>query len=127
MNPQRYAKLITLLLKGDYNCKELAQVTGMHYITVLEYTRALHLAAPVNLIYICRWERDARGRDAIMVYKFGPGEKDVPRRVLGRTEQQRRYRERQRIRAMQARDEQAVEVVAAPSWPFNPTPRAQRR
>lgn len=93
MSPQRYATLLTFLLEGTYNCRELAELTDLHYITVLDYCRALH---EKRLIYICRWDRDARGRDAVMVYKWGPGMTDATKRKLTRTEQQRRYRARQR-------------------------------
>jgi hypothetical protein len=99
MNPTRYAKLIQQLLVGEYNCRDLAELTGLHYITVLEYTRALH---KLGLVCICKWDRDPLGRDSIKVYKFAPGMADARRRVLGRTEQQRRYRTRKRERYMQA-------------------------
>ena len=104
MSPARYAKLIGHLVEGEYNCRELAEFTGLHYVTVLEYCRALHEA---KIIYIVKWERDMLGRDAIKVYKFGPGMVDAPRRVLGRSEQQRRYRYRKLLRVQQAADEAA--------------------
>lgn len=115
------------LLEGEYNCRELAALTELHYVTVLEYTRALHAA---KVIYICKWERDARGRDAIKVYKFG-NQPDAPRRVLGRAEQQRRYRERKRMGAViRAMDDLSGENPDTPiplgpqtMWPFDPRPR----
>lgn len=96
MSPQRYAKLMRLLIDGEYNCRELAELTDLHYVTVLDYTRALK---EQGVIYISRWERDALGRDAVKVYKIGPGP-DIARRTLGRNEAQQRYRQRKRLRAM---------------------------
>lgn len=127
MNPERYAKLIGLLLNGEYNCKDLAKLTGIHYVTVLEYTRALHDTKP-NILYIHRWERDMLGRDAIKVYKFGPGMEDAKRRVLGRSEQQRRYRRRKAMKGVVTLEivaDSAAAPLSQPSWPFvsgRPTP-----
>lgn len=90
MSPERYAKLLRHLMEGEYNCRELAELTGLHYITVLDYCRALHAA---GLIYVNRWERDGVGRDSIIIYKWGVGA-DASKRVLTRAEQQRRYRAR---------------------------------
>lgn len=82
MSPGKYARLMKLLVEGTRNAREMAQLTELHYITVLEYCRALHEA---GLIHICAWERDAVGRDATMIYRWGPGNPDVPRRRLKRT------------------------------------------
>lgn len=90
MSPQRYAKLIRHLVEGEYNCRELAELVGVHYITVLDYTRALH---DEKVIHVARWERDGLGRDAVKVYKFGDAP-DAERRRISRTEAQRRYRAR---------------------------------
>lgn len=113
MSPQRYAALMKYLAEGQYNARALAELTGLHYITVLDYTRALHEA---GVIHICGWERDAIGRDAIIIYKLGPGQ-DVPKRVLSRTEQQRRYRARKAIKA-QALDRVVTEAVMRRATPF---------
>lgn len=94
MSPRRYAKLIKHLQEGEYTCRELAELTDLHYVTVLEYTKALK---DQGLIHIAKWDRDALGRDAIKVYVWGGGA-DAPRRTLGRTEQQRRYRARRMLR-----------------------------
>ena len=96
MSPARYAQLVRHLVEGEYNAHELAELIGLHYITVLDYCRALHEA---KLIYVHRWERDAVGRDSVIVYKFGPGMPDAPKRKLSRTDQQRRYRERKKALA----------------------------
>lgn len=93
MSPERYARLMGLLIEGVYNARELATFTGLHYITVLDYCRALHAA---RLIYIDHWERDHLGRDSIMVYKWGQDMPDKERRVLTSAQQKRRQRERLR-------------------------------
>ena len=41
-----YAQLVKHMLHGDMSCHELAEVTGLHYVTVLQYTRELHGAVP---------------------------------------------------------------------------------
>ena len=48
------AHLIKLLLEGDYTCQELADETGLHYVTVLQYTRELYRAGAA---YIVRWDK----------------------------------------------------------------------
>lgn len=44
INAISQAHLIALMLDGIYTCKELAEETGLHYVTVLQYTRELHRA-----------------------------------------------------------------------------------
>ena len=70
INAIAQAQLIKAMLDGVYNCQELAEQTGLHYVTVLQYTRELHSAGAVH---ICAWEKDGRGRDAIKIYKIGEG------------------------------------------------------
>lgn len=89
-----YAQLIKLLLEGIYTCQELADETGLHYVTVLQYTRELHRAGAA---YIAGWEEDCFGRDALKVYKLGAG-KDKPRRQRTRAQIARDYRARRRAR-----------------------------
>ena len=96
MSPEKYAALMKALTEGEYNCRELAEMTDLHYITVLDYCRALHAA---KVIYICKWEKDTLGRDSIMVYKLATTHcEDMPRGKVSRAEQQRRYRKRKVLR-----------------------------
>lgn len=88
------AKLIKLLLEGDYTCYELAEETGLHYVTVLRYTRELHLAGAA---YICRWDKDIRDRDALRVYKLGLDKRDAKRTKLTPAERQARVRKRRQM------------------------------
>ena len=70
-----YAQLIKYMLEGEHACYELAELTGLHYVTVLEYTRELHRAGAAH---IASWGCDTRGRFTLKIYKLGPG-KDATR------------------------------------------------
>jgi serine/threonine-protein kinase RIO1 len=82
------ALLIEAMLDGVYTCAELAEMTGLHYVTVLDYTRELHR---VKAAHICGWEKDSKGRDVIKIYKIGRG-KDAKREKLSGAERQARTR-----------------------------------
>jgi predicted ArsR family transcriptional regulator len=82
------AQLIKLLLEGTYTCAELAEQTGLHYVTVLQYTRELHR---VGAAHIAEWEKDWRGRDLSKIYKLGAG-KDKPRHKFTQAQRQVAYR-----------------------------------
>lgn len=84
------AQLIKLLLDGVYTCYELADQTGLHYVTVLQYTRELYLAGAVH---ICAWEKDTLGRESVKVYKIGEG-KDAKRKKLTPAQRQANHRKR---------------------------------
>lgn len=93
----KISKLTTALLvkemwQGTYSCTELAEMTGLHYVTVLEFTRAMHR---VGACHISSWEKDTRGRDVIKIYKLGPGA-DAKREKLTGAERQERTREKRR-------------------------------
>lgn len=87
-----YAQLIKHMLEGIYTCQELAEITGLHYVTVLQYTRELHAAGAAH---ICAWEKDKLGRDALKVYKIGEGT-DKRRARMSEAQRQARYRSKQR-------------------------------
>ena len=84
------AQLIKLMLDGVYTCHELAEQTGLHYVTVLQYARELHAAGAA---YICAWDKDSRGRDVIKIYKIGEG-KDAKRKKMTPAERQAKSRAR---------------------------------
>lgn len=88
INAITQAKLIAAMLDGIYTCEDLAELTGLHYVTVLQYTRELHRegAAHIN-----SWEKDSRGRDSIKVYKIGRA-KDAKRAKLTAAQRQARHR-----------------------------------
>ena len=90
INALAQAQLIKLLLDGVYTCHELAEQSGLHYVTVLHYTRELHAAGAAH---ICAWEKDSRGRDAIKVYKIGEG-RDAKRKKMTGAQRQARSRDK---------------------------------
>lgn len=96
VNAWAYAQLIKHMLEGTYNCRELAELTGLHYVTVLQYTREMYRA---GACHVCMWEQDARGRDMVKVYKLGDG-KDAKRRRLTAGERQARVRAKKRALAL---------------------------
>ena len=87
------AHLIKLLFDGDRTCQELADETGLHYVTVLQYTRELY---KVGAAHICRWEKDARDRDNLKIYKLGKG-RDAKREKLTAAQRQERVRKRKQM------------------------------
>ena len=93
INAITQAQLIKLLLEGIYSCRELAEHSGLHYVTVLQYTRELHR---VGAAHISSWEKDDRGRDAIKVYKLGAG-KDAKRQRMTQAERQQKRRAKKRM------------------------------
>jgi predicted ArsR family transcriptional regulator len=88
INAIMQAQLIKLLLEGTYTCAELAKMTGLHYVTVLQYTRELHRAGAAH---IAAWEKDKRGRDLAKIYKLGEGT-DKRRQKKTQAERQIAYR-----------------------------------
>ena len=92
VNASAYARLCAAMIPGDLTCAELAEETGLHLVTVYQYTRELHAHGAVH---IARREPDARGRHNIKVYKLGPGKDAKPVRLTP-AERQARVRERKR-------------------------------
>jgi predicted ArsR family transcriptional regulator len=86
INAITQAQLIKAMLDGTLTCQELAEETGLHYVTVLQYTRELHAAGAAH---ICLWEKDTLGRDSVKVYKIGEG-KDAKRQKMTGAERQAR-------------------------------------
>lgn len=92
INAIAQAHLIKYLCEGTYTCKELAELTGLHYVTVLHYTRELHKR---KAAHICMWEKDTRGRDLVKIYKIGAAP-DAKRAKASAADRQRRYREKKK-------------------------------
>lgn len=82
--------LLANLMHGDMTCRELAEETGLHYSTVLSYTRAMHKG---GVLHITRWEKCSDGRCKIKIYKFGKS-KDAAKPLVPRIEQRKRYKEK---------------------------------
>ena len=83
-------KLLPHLIYGTMNCSDLAAATGMHYATVLFYTRELHVQ---KRVYICGYEHDTAGRDNVKLYKLGQGT-DAKRRKVSEAAKAKAYRAR---------------------------------
>jgi len=99
VNAMSQAKMIRMLLDGEYSCQDLAQETGLHYVTVQAYMRALHKEGAA---YIARFEKDSRGRDAIKVYTLGDGV-DAKRQKMTSAQRQAKCRQNQKIRELFSR------------------------
>jgi len=91
VNAIAFAKMMGCLMEGA-TCKEVAEETGLHYMTALSYIRELHREGAVH---VSGWQQDTRGSHTIRVYKVGR-RKDAARPVKSRAEVVRRYREKKR-------------------------------
>ncbi len=98
INAVTQARLMRLLLDGTRTCQQLADETGLHYVTVLQYTRELHR---FKAAHITTWEKDARGRDALKIYKLGKAP-DAKRHRLTDSERQAAYRQKLKMRQITA-------------------------
>jgi hypothetical protein len=87
-----FALLVKAMIDGTMTCRELAEYTGLHYLTVLHYTKAMHKAGAAH---VAAWENDSVGRCSIRVYRLGPG-KDAkkPTRTRAQVCADRRARKR---------------------------------
>jgi hypothetical protein len=88
VNAIAYAKMCAAMIPGDLTCQELADETGLHLVTIYQYTREMHAAGAAH---IARYEPDGRGRHNVKVYKLGPG-KDAKRVRMTQAERQARLR-----------------------------------
>ena len=90
------ARLIAALVDGTMTCEELAEHVGLHYVTVLQYTRELHRAKAVHIV---TWEPDSRGRHVKKVFKLGPG-RDAVRSKLTAAQRTARHRNKQAFKEL---------------------------
>lgn len=90
--------LIKAAQRGELTLAELAEESGLHYVTVCEFMRAAHRE---KLVHICAWEPDTRGRYLIRIYKWGEG-RDIKNTKLTVNERQRRHRAAKKMRELQA-------------------------
>jgi hypothetical protein len=103
VNALSYAQLIKYMLEGGYTCAELAELTGLHYVTVLHYTRELYKAGAAH---ITEWRQDTRGKASVRVYTLGRG-RDVKRTPKTPAQRQALARERKRWAPFHAMGAQA--------------------
>lgn len=97
VNAMSFGKLVRFMMDGVYSCQELAELTGLHIITVYQYTRELHKAGACRIV---EWREDSRGRQMIKVYQIGLG-RDMPRMRLTSAERQKASRQRKKANARQ--------------------------
>lgn len=96
INARTQAELLVLLTEGTRTMRELADDTGFHYLTIVEYVRELRR---VKMVHVVMWVADARGRYVIAVYKLGKGVDVVKKNPKTRNE---------RLRERWARDRDAA-------------------
>ena len=88
MNHIHMLNLITALESGTLSMQELADETGLSYVTIRKFCTAAHRK---KMIHICCWENDAKGRNLVIIYKWGKGT-DVKRIKFSAAERQARTR-----------------------------------
>ena len=86
VNAMSFAILCKLMMDGTRTCTELADETGLHVMTIYDWTATLHKH---GVIHICMWEGE--GRSSTRIFKFGPG-KDEPRPIKPRARVSAEYR-----------------------------------
>lgn len=96
LNALTFAKLTRALMEGDMTLAELAEETGLHYVSVLRYCRTLRAE---GAIYIADWRPDKRGTPIMKVYKIGT-RPDAPKPVKTKAAIGRDYRKRKAMREM---------------------------
>lgn len=93
INAIAQAQLIRLMLDGTMSCEELAEETGLHYVTVLQYTRELYRA---GACHVAGYAEDALGKRSVRLYKIGAARDARRPPRLTSAQRQERYRRRQR-------------------------------
>ena len=83
-----YALALKLLMSRPASAHEIVKETGLHIVTAQRFMRTLKKH---EVIHICNWRQDSRGRDAIPVYDIG-FRKDKPRRAMTQAQRQQRCR-----------------------------------
>jgi hypothetical protein len=98
-----------LMQKEGVTCKEIVQETGLHYTTVLAYTKMLWKR---KTIHIAGWCEDSRGRKQKKLYAFSYGaiKRDV-KKPPKRTVEEKRRIERDRYRAKRMIEMTAGRIV----------------
>ena len=91
VNALMMAQLMKHLLEGDYTCQELAEETGLHYVTVLHYTREMYRE---GVLHICKWDKRS-GKDPMRIYKIG-SKPDAEKKVMTDVEKSRKYRQKKK-------------------------------
>lgn len=97
LNGMLFARMIRMLQDpAGQSVYDIASETGLHPVTVQRYLRELRRAGAA---YICAWQQDSRGRDAIKVYRLGEG-REARRRKLTPAQRQARSRAKKAMLAV---------------------------
>lgn len=108
VNAMSFALLVREMLDGEYTCAELAERTGLHYVTVLRYARELHKA---KAAHICAWRMNEKKQYVLKVYKIGEGmTARKPRPPMTHAQRAFRYRMRKNAKTLSSTS-RAVSVV----------------
>ena len=97
INAISFAKMCSYLMMGRHDLDKLAELTGLHKVTVMHYCRELHRE---GVCHIAKYAPDTKGRPSKIIYCLGEGI-DAKRLNLSRAEISRRYRERKAKRKNQ--------------------------
>lgn len=92
VNQDTYAKVLKLLLTRPVSAHEIVNATGLHIITAQSLMRTFRQH---EIVHVCNWRQDTKGRDAIPVYEIG-FKKDKPRRALTPAQRQQRCRDKKK-------------------------------
>jgi hypothetical protein len=92
INALSYAILLKNLMEGTMDCQELADATGLHVLTVYDYTKAMYKQ---GAIHICAWEHDRLGRCNVRIYMLGKG-RDAIKTTKSRSQVSADWRTRQK-------------------------------
>ena len=87
--------LIKMLMDGSHTYEELTEATGLFHRTVRHWVGEGKRA---GLIYIAEWEEDTRGYLRVPSFAWGPGKKDVVRKVKNSTQRSKDSRARRAAR-----------------------------
>ncbi|MFM7011482.1 MAG: hypothetical protein ACKO0Z_19495 [Betaproteobacteria bacterium] len=94
VNAMSFSILCRLLMEGTRTCQELAHDTGLHVLTIYDWTRTMHRH---GVIHVCMWEGEGRASQRIFKLGFGL---DAPRPMKSRTQSQIDYRAKKRAKAL---------------------------
>jgi hypothetical protein len=116
VNAMSFAHLMRLLMEGTRTSRELAAETGLHPLTVYDYTAYLR---KYHVVHICTWEGE--GRSAQRVFMLGDLP-DAPRPKKSRKQIHDEYRARKSMQNVlkrmagttdeNRRDQQDTDTVA---------------
>ena len=115
VNALMMAQLMKHLMEGDYTCQELAEETGLHYVTVLHYTREMYRK---GVLHICKWDKRSESKDPIRIYKLG-SKPDAKKKIMTDVEKSQRYRQKKKQLRL-------VQMMAGDSTRCTRKPKAQQ-